>query len=112
MMCSLCGTLTEEINLFILEANRYHPTIKFTTEISEKETNFLDTTVFKGEIFNKDYVFDIKTHFKPPEMFQYTHFSSCHARSVRKGFIKSEALRLSRTNFLKKIKEILNHVCV
>ena len=111
MMCSLCGTLTEEINLFILEANRYHPTIKFTTEISEKETNFLDTTVFKGEIFNKDYVFDIKTHFKPPEMFQYTHFSSCHARSVRKGFIKYEALRLLKPIFGRKY-EILNHVCV
>lgn len=101
---SLWDTNREEINLFILEANRYHPTIKFTTEISEKETNFLDTTVFKGEIFNKDYcVFDIKTHFKPTEMFQYTHFSSCHARSVRKGFIKYEALRLLKTNFWERI---------
>ena len=39
---SLWDTNREEINLFILEANRHHPTIKFTTEISEKETNFLD----------------------------------------------------------------------
>ena len=38
----LWDTNREEINLFILEANRHHPTIKFTTEISEKETNFLD----------------------------------------------------------------------
>ena len=100
---SLWDTNREEINLFILEANRHHPTIKFTSEISEKETNFLDATVFKGEIFNKDHVFDIRTHFKPTETFQHTHFSPCHARSVRKGFIKCEALRLSRTNSLKKI---------
>ena len=49
---SLWDTNREEINLFIVEANRHHPTIKFTTEISEKETNSLDTTVFKGEILN------------------------------------------------------------
>ena len=75
--------------------------IKLTTEISEMETNFLDTAAFKGEIFNKDHVFDIKTHFKLTETFQYTHFSSCHARRAKKGFIKCEALRLSRTIFLK-----------
>ena len=28
----------------------------------------------------------------------YTHFSSCHPLSVKKGFVKGEALRLLRTN--------------
>jgi len=32
------------------------------------------------------------------ETLQYTHFTSCHPPSVRKGFIKGEALRLLRTN--------------
>ena len=32
------------------------------------------------------------------ETFQYTHFSSCHPFSVKKGFIKGETLRLLRTN--------------
>ena len=40
----------------------------------------------------------MRTHFKPTETFQYTHFSSCHPPGVRKGFIKGEALRLLRTN--------------
>ena len=102
---SLWDTKREEIDLFILDTNRHHPTIKFTAEVSEKEINFLDTTVFKGERFNKDYVFDIKTHFKPTETFQYTHFSSCHAPSVRKGFIKGEALRLLGTNSSKSLFE-------
>ena len=48
---SLWDTNREEIEQFILEANRHHPTIKFTAEISEEKTNFLDTTIFKGEIF-------------------------------------------------------------
>ena len=41
---------------------------------------------------------DVRTHFKPTETFQYTHFDSCHPPGVRKGFIKGEALRLLRTN--------------
>ena len=46
--------------LFIEQANTFHPTIKFTAEISEKEITFLDD----------------KTHFKPTETFQYTHYSA------------------------------------
>ena len=88
----------EEIDQFIKEANRHHPTINFPDEISNKETNFLDTTVFKGERFHKDSIFDIRTHFKPTEKFQYTHYTSFHAPGVKKGFIKGEELRLLRTN--------------
>ena len=88
---SLWDTAREEIAQFILEANRLHPTIKFTAEISDKETHFLDTTIFKGERFHKDSIFDISTHFKPTE-------KSCHAPGVKKGFLKGDALRLLRTN--------------
>ena len=41
------------IKLFIERANANHPTIKFTTEVSAIETTFLDTTVYKGERFEK-----------------------------------------------------------
>jgi len=41
---------------------------------------------------------DIKTHYKPTETFQYTHFNSCHPPGVQNGFIRGEALRLFRTN--------------
>ena len=37
-----------EISQFIEQASIYHPTIKFTAEISETETTFLDTTISKG----------------------------------------------------------------
>ena len=74
--------------------------IKFTAEISDKEINSVPgyLTLFKGERFNKQAILDIRTHFKPTETFQYTHFSSCHPPGVRKGFIRGEALRLLRTN--------------
>ena len=87
-----------EISSFIELANNYHPTIKFTAEISDTEIIFLDTCVYKGERFNKESILDVRTHFKPTETFQYTHFTSCHPPGVRKGFIKGEALRLLRTN--------------
>ena len=85
---SLWNVDKTEIEEFIVLANSHHPTIKFTAEISDKEMNFLDTTVFKGERFNKQAILDICTHFKLTETFQYTHFSSCHPPGVRKGFIK------------------------
>ena len=95
---SLWNINKEEINPFIELANSYHPTIKFTAEISDKEITFLDTCVYKGERFKKESILDVRTYFKPTETFQYTHFISCHPPGVKKGFIKGEALRLLRTN--------------
>ena len=39
----------KDVELFIKEANNFHPTIKFTAEISDNEITFLDTIVFQGE---------------------------------------------------------------
>ena len=47
----LWDTNKEEIEHFIEQANSYHPTIKFTAEVSQLETTFLDTTGYKGERF-------------------------------------------------------------
>ena len=86
------------VTQFIEQANSHHPTIKFTAEVSDMETTFLDTKVYKGKRFAKESKLDIKTHFKATETFQYRHFSSCHPPGVKKGFIKGDALRLLRTN--------------
>jgi len=67
---SLWDTRKEGIDLFILEANKHHASIEFTANISEKDTNFRDTTVFKGERFYEESILDIRTHFKPTETFQ------------------------------------------
>ena len=69
-----------------------------TLHHTNTETTFLDTVIYKGKRFREQSILDIKTHFKPTETFQYTHYTSCHPPSVKKGFIKGEALRLLRTN--------------
>ena len=84
---SLWGCNRKDEELFIKEAINFHLTIKFTAEISENEITFLDTTVFKGERFTEKSILDIKTHYKPTETFQYTHFTSCHPPRVKRGFI-------------------------
>ena len=52
-MFSLSDTNREETDKFIEHENRHHAIIKFTAEISDKETAFLDTCVYKGETFKK-----------------------------------------------------------
>ena len=111
----LWDTNKEEIEHFIEQANSYHPTIKFTAEVSQLETTFLDTTVYKGARFEKESILDVRTHYKPTETFQYTNYNSCHTAGVKKGFVKGEALRLLRTNsskdmFDKNIKNFRTHL--
>ena len=95
---SLWDNSKPNIDKFITQANSHHPTIQFTAEISNTEATFLDTVVYKGKHFQSQSILDIKTHFKPTETFQYTHFSSSRPPGVKKGFVKGEALRLLRTN--------------
>ena len=95
---SLWNVSKNEIQTFIELANNYHATIKFTAEISDIGITFLDTCVCKSERLKKKSKLDVRTHFKPTEPFQYTHFSSCHPPGVRKGFIKGKVLRLLRAN--------------
>ena len=56
---SLWNGTREEITQFIEQANKHHQTIKFTAEVSETETNFLDTTVYKGERSRAESVLDV-----------------------------------------------------
>mgnify|MGYP000397502245 CR=1 FL=1 len=76
-----------------LEANKFHPTIKFTAKVSENEITFRVKVVLTGERFKND-PFWIKTHYKPIKIFQYTHVNSCHASRVENCFIEGEAMRL------------------
>ena len=100
-------TLPErDINDFVDFANLFHATIKFSHELSSEKIVFLDTEVFKGPRFTDRKTLDVQTHFKPTETFQYMHFSSCHPFSVKKGFIKGEALHLLRKNLVKEIFEL------
>ena len=47
---------------FIEQANKFHPTSKFTVKISEKEITFLDTNVYKGQRFYKESLLDVQAY--------------------------------------------------
>ena len=64
----------DEVMQFIEQANSHHPTIKYTAEISDKETTFLDTKVYKGERFAKQSILDISKLLK--------HFSTHISQAV------------------------------
>ena len=48
---SLWDSNIQEIDIFITQANNFHPTIKFTAEISDIEITFLGTIISKEERF-------------------------------------------------------------
>ena len=76
----------DKIEECLLKANSFHPTIKFTAEISETEMIFLDTIVYKGDRFLKVSILDVRTYFKPTETFQY---ATIHQAS-RKASLKEK----------------------
>ena len=95
----LWDTNKEKTEHFIEQANSYHPTVKFTAEVSQLETTFLDTTVYKGERFEEESILDVRTHITN----LLKHFSTqtttvATQQAIKKGFVKGEALRLLRTN--------------
>ena len=112
---SLWNITKDGVDDFIEQANKFHPTMKFTVEISEKEITFLDTNVYKGQRFYKESLLDVRTHCKPTETFQYTNFYSCHPPGVRKGFIKGKhsgflEQTLQKTTFEGNITDFMSHL--
>ena len=69
-----CSSKDETANIY--HPAKGYPTIRFTSEISDKEITFLDTyvykTSYKGTRFEQESILDLHTHFKPTETFQYT----------------------------------------
>ena len=76
---------------FLHKANAFHPTIKFTSEISNNEHIFLDT---KSHIQNDKIVVDL--HTKPTDSHQYLLPNSCHPKHCSKNIPYSLALRIKR----------------
>lgn len=83
------GTL-HELNTFIEHINNVHPTIKFTHEYSEKEIEFLDTTIYIDQETN---TFKSKIFNKPTNTNSLLHFSSYHPIHTKENIIQTQALR-------------------
>ena len=87
-----------EFSEFLEEINTLHNTIKFTSECSETEINFLDTTLYKGNRYTQTGILDIKTHIKHTNKQLYVHATSYHPRGCKNGIVVGEAKRYLRTN--------------
>ena len=82
----------EELECFKEEVNNIHPTIKFDVKYSDKEIDFLDTTV---KINSQSQI--VTTLFKKPTDRQsFLHEKSYHPTSTKKSIPYSQAIRLSR----------------
>ena len=81
----------EELNGFLTHINIVHRTIKFTTEISKTEINFLNTTVKlnEGEITTDLYC-------KPTDRNNYLAFNSAHLFNCKKGLPYGQFLCIRR----------------
>jgi hypothetical protein len=104
------GQSDEELQNFLSRTNNLHPSIKFTHEISNATTSFLDTSnsLSDGELSTDLYS-------KPTDTNQYILPSSCHPPQVTKSIPYSQALRISRIcstdeSLKKRLGQLKNHL--
>ena len=82
----------ESLHSFIDALNSFHPSIKFTYNISTKTVNFLDVTVSKSE--NLEFVTNV--YVKSTNVHKYVEYSSCHHKSCKNGIPYSQGKRYRR----------------
>ena len=95
VICILPITL-KELPQIMHTLNKKHPTIKFTSEASNAQVDFMDLTIYKGDRYKNTSKLDIKPYFKKTNKFQYLHYSSAHPRNTFSSLIKGEMTRLLR----------------
>lgn len=86
----------QEFEEFVETLNSHNSSIKLKTEINQYSIDFLDTTVFKGLDFHKNYQLDVKVHFKTTDTHALLHKTSFHPKHTFRGLVKSQILRFKR----------------
>ena len=81
----------QALDEFVAFANDFHPSIKFTVEISNSSNVFLDT---RSSLINGNIEFDL--HTKPTDSHLYLMPTSCHPKHVFKAIPVGLATRLKR----------------
>ena len=76
---------------FIIHLNIVHPTIKFTSGISDTEISFLDLTIYiqQSQLHTRLYT-------KTTDRYMYLNYFSEHPMSLKKSIPYSQFLRLKR----------------
>lgn len=82
----------DELHKFIKYLNDCHQSIKFTSEISTKSVNFLDTTVK----LNENHTLSTTLYTKPTDSHNYLLYDSCHPYHCKNGMPYSQFLRIRR----------------
>ena len=104
---SVWDTSRNEIEEFLLKANNFHPTIKFTAEISETETTFLDKGSTRILSLTCEHTSSLQRHSNTRFSIRVTHQASQKA-----NFIGGEALRFQQIplkSLLKRTWGIFQH---
>ena len=78
----------EELYSFLSALNDFHPAIKFMSNISQTEVNFLDVTVYKDRHRN----IETGLYTKPTDAHLYLHYSSYHLKHQKKSIPYSQAI--------------------
>ena len=81
----------EELNQFITAVNSFHPALKYTWEISDTSSAFLD---IKLSIEGNSLCTSV--HYKPTDSHSYLLYSSSHPSHVKNSIPYSQFLRLRR----------------
>lgn len=82
----------ENLQIFIDKINNFHPSIKFTYNISQTSVSFLDVVASKGK--SLDIVTDVFV--KETNVHQYLEYTSSHPKSCKSGIPFSQAKRYRR----------------
>ena len=93
---------------FIEELNNFHPTIKFTKEVSEFGLFFLDTFVYK-----EDRTLKTKVYHKPTDNKQYLLYTSCHPKQHKDAIpygllVRAKRICSKQEEFENEARSIIN----
>ncbi|KAK3788401.1 hypothetical protein RRG08_047309 [Elysia crispata] len=99
-----------KLKAFIQHANTFHPTIKFTSNISTIQVPLLEVMVTLLGNYNHTDLYS-----KPTDTFNYLHWSSCHPQHTRRSIPCSLAFRLvricsSEAALTRRLKDLKHHL--
>lgn len=86
----------EEFAEFIQILDTHDPSIRLKHKLDHHSIDFLDTTVYKGELFPRNQSLDIKVFFKQTDTHSLLFKTSFHPTHTYKGLIKSQLIRFQR----------------
>ena len=97
-----------QLENFIEELNNFHPTIKFTKEVSEFGLSFLDAFFYK-----EDGTLKTRVYHKPTDNKQYLLYTSCHPKQHRDAIpygllVRAKRICSNQEEFEKEARSIIN----